>query len=318
MSTVAHDGAPAVRSLQAIGTTAVVAVTAPHTADRAGCIMRDELRAIDAACSRFRDDSEIERAQRSIGAPIRVSPLLFDALSVACLVASVTDGAVDPTVGAAVEALGYDRDFDLLARDADEPERHRDPGSGRARVPAPGWRCIELDSRNRTVRIPDGVRIDLGASAKAFAADRIARRVAGALSTGALVSLGGDVSVAGSPPEGGWAVGIALDSSAPPRRADQVVAIRQGGLASSSTRVRTWRHDGREVHHVIDPATGDCVEPYWSLVSVCAPSCVEANAASTAALVWGGQAPARLVKTGLPARLVRADGTVVYVNGWPS
>ena len=68
-----------------------------------------------------------------------------------------------------------------------------------------------------------------------------------------MVSLGGDIAVAGTPPQGGWAVGIAVDSSTPVDRVDQVVAIRGGGLASSSTAVRTWDSGVRRVHHIIDP-----------------------------------------------------------------
>ena len=319
---VAAGAAPALRSMKAIGTTAIVAVTTPELIDRAERILRDELAAIDAACSRFRPDADIARVHRAAGTPVRVSALLFEAIQVACTVAEATDGAIDPTVGAAIEALGYDRDYELLAAGADD-DRSDDHAADHAHSsthaprPAPGWRCIELDVRRRTVRVPAGVRIDLGASAKALAADRAAQRVAGALSTGALVSLGGDVAVAGPPPDGGWAVGIAIDSATAPGEVEQVVAITSGGLASSSTRVRTWRHDGRDVHHVVDPATGDCVEPYWALVSVAAPSCVDANAASTASLVWGPRATARLRELGLPARLVGVDGNVLRMNGWP-
>jgi thiamine biosynthesis lipoprotein len=177
---------------------------------------------------------------------------------------------------------------------------------------------VELDARRRTVRVPPGTRIDLGSSAKALVADRAARRIAAALRTGALVSVGGDVAVAGPAPFDGWSIGIAPDSSASPEDVDQVVSISAGGLASSSTHVRAWRHRGRSVNHIVDPATGDCVDSCWTLASASGQSCVEANAASTAALVWSRGAVARLAHMGLPARLVGADGRVVRVNGWPA
>lgn len=301
---------PALRSMPAIGTTAVVAVTDPDRLDKAHRILRDELVAIDEACSRFRHDSELWHLHRANGARVEVSPLLFDAIRVACEVAQRTDGAVDPTVGAAVEALGYDRDFDEL----DE----LDTELGDAPRPAPGWWQIELDARARTVRVPPGTHIDLGASAKALVADRAAGRIAGALGTGVLVSIGGDVATAGGPPEGGWAVGIAISSSTPVAAVDQVVSIESGGMASSSTSVRTWQRGGRLLHHIVDPATGDCVAPFWLLVSVSGASCVEANALSTAAVVWGRRAVPKLVDMGLAARLVRHDGEVIALNGWPS
>ena len=137
---------PALRTMRAIGTTAIVAVTEPSAADRAATILREELVAIDDACSRFRDDSEVSALQRANGTRTKVSALLFDAIRIACDVARRTDGAVDPTVGVAVEALGYDRDFAELDKDGTElaaPSR-----------PAPGWWQIELDPRERTVRVP--------------------------------------------------------------------------------------------------------------------------------------------------------------------
>jgi thiamine biosynthesis lipoprotein len=295
--------------MRAIGTTAVVAVTDRATLDKAHRILRDELVAIDDACSRFRHDSELWNLHRANGTRVKVSTLLFDAIRVACEVAHHTDGAVDPTVGAAIEALGYDRDFDELDRiDTQLPDAPR---------PAPGWWQIELDARARTVRVPPGTHIDLGASAKALVADRAAQRIAGGVGTGVLVSIGGDVATAGPAPEGGWAVGIAASSSTPLSAVDQVVSIESGGMASSATSVRTWQRGGRQLHHIVDPATGDSASPFWLLVSVSGASCIDANALSTAAVVWGRRAVPKLVDMGLPARLVRHDGEVIALNGWP-
>jgi thiamine biosynthesis lipoprotein len=296
--------------MRAIGTTAIVVVTEPAKVETAARILRDELVAIDAACSRFRADSEVSALQRANGTPVTVSSLLFDAITVACDVARRTDGAVDLTVGTAIAALGYDRDFDELDPHGTEL---RD-----APRPAPGWRQIELDRHERTVRIPPGTHIDLGASAKALVADRAARRIAQSMDTGVLVSIGGDIATAGTAPVGGWAVGIAADASVPTKAVDQVVSISTGAMASSSTTVRTWQRGGRRLHHIVDPATGSCAPPFWQLVSVVAESCVDANAASTAAVVWGPRAVPKLMELGLPVRLVRYDGQVITLNGWPT
>jgi thiamine biosynthesis lipoprotein len=131
------------------------------------------------------------------------------------------------------------------------------------------------------------------------------------------VSLGGDVAVAGPPPPQGWPIGIARESSTPVDRVDQVVAIKNGGLASSATSVRTWRAGDREVHHIIDPRSGDCVTPYWELVSATGASCVEANLVTTAALVWGEAALDELARFDQSVRLVRLDGKTFFLNGWP-
>ncbi|MGD0255433.1 MAG: FAD:protein FMN transferase [Acidimicrobiales bacterium] len=295
---------------RALGTTVTLAVDRPDQIELAESILVGELDAIDRACSRFRADSEIWRLYASGGANVRVSPLLFEAIATACAVAERTGGAVDPTVGAAVEALGYDRDFAevrlLTAPLRAEPR------------PAPGWWRVELDASSHSVRVPPGIRLELGASAKALAADGAARSIASATDSGVLVSIGGDVSVAGAPPPGGWPIGISIDSSTPAEAVGHVVSLSSGGLASSSTAVRTWRRGNRRLHHIVDPVTGDVASEYWKLVSVAAASCVDANAASTAAIIWGAQAVAQLDALELPARLVRGDGAVTTVGGWPA
>ncbi len=302
-------GTPAVRSMRAIGTTATVAVTDAELVERAVAMLAEDLAELDLACSRFREDSELRRLERDGGGrPVRVSPLLFEALGVAGDVAVRTAGIVDPTIGSALVELGYDRDFDDIETGRPEPVRSE---------PAPGWWRIELHPGRRTVAVPAGVHVDLGATAKAFAADRSAARIAAALGCGVLVNLGGDVAVSGPAPEGGWAVGIASDCTAPPEAVDQVVAISAGGLASSGTTARSWTRNGRTVHHIVDPWTGEPAPRVWSLVSTTAASCVEANAWSTASVVWGEDAVGTLEDLGVCARLVRPDGSVVRVGGWP-
>jgi thiamine biosynthesis lipoprotein len=297
------------RSFQAIGTTATVVVLDPTRVDRAETHLRNEIEAIDLACSRFRPDSELEYVHSCSGRAVAVSSLLFEALEVAVAVAERTHGAVDPTIGNAISTLGYDRDFDQIR---DQAQRSSEfPGL------VVGYGHIHLAARTRTVRIPRGVRLDLGSSAKALVADRSADRIANQLDTGILVSVGGDVAVAGPPPPGGWPIGIAVDSSAMGRDVDQVVAIRQGGLASSSTAVRTWNVGTEAVHHIIDPSTGYSAANYWTLVSVTSGSCVDANALSTAAVVWGDQALDHLLPFGQAVRLLRHDCRVFTLGGWP-
>jgi len=299
-----------VRSMLAIGTTASVAVTEAGRADEALAMLALELRALDEACSRFRPDSELRQLEANGGGqPVAVTPLLFEVIDVACRVARQTAGIVDPTVGSALIELGYDRDFTEI-----DPTRDEDTFVPR---PAPGWWRIGMDPEAGTVTVPAGVHIDLGATAKAFAADRAAEHLAEALGCGVLVNLGGDVAVAGPVPPGGWAVGIAADCTADVARVDQVVTIVGGGLATSGTTARRWMRTGRPVHHIVDPWTGDVAPPVWSLVSVAAPSCVEANAWSTAAVVWGEDAVGNLASEDVPARLVDTTGTVTTCGHWP-
>jgi len=295
-------------SFRALGSQVSIVLEDASLLGRAAAMLKDDLEELDLACSRFRPDAEIARIAR--GVPVPVSPLLFAALETSLDVALMTGGAVDPTVGRALARLGYDRDFDEILPDSAELAMP-------AGQPAPGWWSITLDPSRLTASIPDDVLVDLGSSAKAFAADRGALRLAEGLGCGVLVNLGGDIAVAGPPPKQGWSIAIATDSRTTPADAACAISIAGGGLASSSTVVRRWRRAGRDVHHVVDPRTGEVASDRWALVSVAAPSCVEANAASTAAIVWGDEALDRLEGLGYPARLLGHDGEVEVLCGWP-
>ena len=299
----------AAADFRSLGTGARVVTTEPSALDAAVAAVQRLLVEIDEACSRFREDSEISQLNRAAGRAVRVSPLLFQAIKTSLNVSRMTAGAVDPTVGTAMRVIGYDRDFAQL------------PAEGRFTLavrPVPGYERVRLDHARRTVTVQPDVELDLGASAKALAADLSARAASEASGAPVLVSLGGDISVAGEAPESGWPVMIAEDSAAALDSGGEVVSIRAGGLATSSTTVRRWRQQGIERHHIIDPRTGAEASVYWRTASVVAASCVDANAAATASIVWGAQALPWLDGHRLAARLVRADGEVVRVTGWPA
>ncbi len=285
---------------RAIGTDVHVLVTEPALVDEAEAVVRAELDALDRACSRFRDDSELVHLQGRT----RVSPVLAGALRTALEVARDTDGLVVPTLGGALRAAGYDRTFRQLPQDG--------PAAVALPVPPRAWQDLRVDGD--VVTVPRGVELDLGATAKAWAADRIAVRVA-ALGTGALVNLGGDLAVVGPAPDGGWSVEVS--DGAPDPTVLQVVAVHEGGVATSSTTARRWLRGGVALHHVLDPSTGRPAPETWASVTVAAATCVEANAASTAAVVLGPEAPAWLEERGLPAVLLGRDGQVVRLGGWP-
>jgi len=317
----AETAASAAASWRALGTLVQLVVTEPRALAEARRLLEADLAAVDLACSRFRADSEIctlravrgPRATRGPQATVsqQVSPLLAEAIAVALRAAELTDGDVDPTVGAAMSAVGYDRDFEEIQR-AGQTEQ---PVTVRT---VPGWREIRLDGR--TLTMPEGVQLDLGATAKAWAADRSAARIARQAGCGVLVSLGGDIAVAGSAPEGGWRIrvqDVTGSPDEPPEGPYALVAIRDGGLATSSTRARRWQRGGDVLHHILDPRTGLPAEPVWRTVSVAAGTCADANAASTAAVIRGRAALGWLAKLGLPSRLVDATGAVFTVAGWP-
>jgi thiamine biosynthesis lipoprotein len=242
----------------------------------------------DTRFSRFSPDSELSRVNASPEFALRVSPLFARALSVALEFAAATEGLVDPTLGAAVEAAGYDRDFALLADDA------RPPGP-----PAPS-RLGEVSLAGAIVRRPPGLRLDLNGVVKALAVDE----AAAALQRDGFVSAGGDLAVRG-----------AVDVGLPGGGAVRVV---RGGLATSGVVSRRWRRGGVEQHHLIDPRTGRPSTSRWAQVTVSGATCLAADAAAKAAFLLDGDGPDWLEERQLQGRFLTRDGEVVRTGAWPA
>jgi thiamine biosynthesis lipoprotein len=327
-------------SWQALGTSVELMLSDGDSPTQARAIVERQLDEVDQACSRFRADSELMRVNASAGRAVRVNPLLAEAIEVALRAAELTDGDVDPTVGTALVLAGYDRDWQLLEQPGcDRRESVGDSGAhvpglalgnspagvpgGATRVPRvrvavrAGWEAIEFDRERATLRIPTRMSLDLGATATAWAADRAAAAVFEATGRGVLLSLGGDISTAGPAPANGWRIHVTDDHRSGPESPGQMISIAGGGLATSSTTVRRWRHQGQTMHHIIDPSIGAPVIGVWRTASVAAIDCADANIAATAAIVRSAQAPEWLAELGLPARLVGRDGDVLTVGSWP-
>jgi thiamine biosynthesis lipoprotein len=295
---------------RALGTDVRVVVTRGARLDAARRAMDRVLADIDQACSRFREDSELSRLNAASGSEHTVSPLLATAIGHGLRAAQLTGGDVDPTVGTAMRLIGYDVDFASVA------------SSGEPLVltvrPIPGWRSVRFSERTRSVFVPRGVELDLGATAKALASDlAAAAALAAAGGGGVLVSLGGDIALAGDAPAGGWSIQVSDDSSAPFDGDAERVNLASGAVATSSTRTRSWRRGEVQLHHIIDPRTGGPAESVWRLVTVVAATCVDANTAATASIVRGAAAVPWLEKFGLPSRLVSNEDAVLRVAGWP-
>lgn len=305
----------AIAERDALGTTARLAIWPAGSLRAAIGAVDRELARLDRAASRFRADSEVCRLHQHGGGPVRVSDSLAEAVRVALAAAQWTGGLVDPTVGAALIALGYDRDFATIT-----PGCWAEPQLGQAEIA--GWRRVRLDGE--ILDVPAGVLLDLGATAKGLGADWSAQAAMDASRAGGvLVSLGGDLAAAGEAPEAGWPVLVADDHrlpARPPSRsgATQTVRFAGGGLATSSIVCRRWERAGQQLHHIVDPRTGLPASGPWRTVSVAAPTCAQANAASTAAIISGDAAPDWLASRGLPARLVARDGSVVRAGDWPA
>jgi thiamine biosynthesis lipoprotein len=260
---------------------------------------------VDRTCSRFRKDSDLVRANASAGSWTNVDPLLLKAIGAAMEAAAQTDGLVDPTLGHALVAVGYDRDISLVLAESTDP----------AGVPVPAragaWMDIQRDPAG-AVLVPHGSALDLGATAKAWAADLIVNAISAEFDSTVVLSLGGDVAVAG--PDG-WPVAITETIDDP--AGAEVVHLPYGGLATSSTAARRWIRDGVIRHHLIDPRTGEPTDGRWRTVTATGATCVAANTATTAAIVLGDRAVGWLTEREIPARLVNTAGRIVRTDRWP-
>jgi thiamine biosynthesis lipoprotein len=210
-----------------------------------------EIDALERKWSRFIDDSEVSRMNAKPGVPVLVSPETFMLIERATSAWEMTRGRFDPTVADALIGLGYDRTFKAIAARTAPVLAPRG---------APGPSGIRIDPVVRTVTLPEGVHFDPGGIGKGLAADLVVTKMLGTGSAGAMVNLGGDLRAAGEPPtEHGWIV--ALEDPTDPSRHIARVTIVDGAVCTSSRLLRRWtRADGSEVHHLVDPKTGEPFE----------------------------------------------------------
>ncbi len=262
---------------------------------------RRRLDELERRWSRFRPDSELCRLNELAGAPTVVSVETFALLEHAVAAWSRTGGAFDPTVLAALEAVGYDRDFALI-----EPVG---PPSSAATVPVPGCGGIVLDRLVRSVSLPPGVRIDLGGIGKGYAADLVAGELLHDGAEGVCVNLGGDLRVEGRPPKGdAWVVDV---EDAP----NHLIRLSAGAVATTSRRRRVWRRGDELAHHVIDPRTGAPAVTPWVSATVVSGDAVTAEPLAKAMLLVSelGLADARLRDHGAAGFVVDEHGGVHHL-----
>ncbi|WP_368496197.1 FAD:protein FMN transferase [Herbiconiux sp. A18JL235] len=273
-------------------------VTVPALLDEATRLAVGVMDSVDAACSRYRPDSELSLFTRSGLSSTPVSPQLSDLLSDALAAAELTDGLVDPTLGHRLSEL--DGPPLGVAATLSRPVR---------------WTDVSLD--DGVLSAPPGTGFDLGAIGKASACEQVVRVIAQELGpdVGALVGIGGDLASTIEHPEGGWQV-LVQDGAGDP--ADRVALTAGAALATSSTQRRRHRVGADLVAHILDPLSLQPVQSPWCTVTCAAVSCVEANAYSTAAVILGHQALPWLAERGVPARFVNQRYAVSATAAWPA
>lgn len=295
--------------VNALGTECILAGLSGFPSDLSADLFNKSLTEFDEVASRFRSDSELmtifDGSRRD---DVKVSPLLFDAISAAMFGARISNGYVDPTIAQSLVALGYDRDFHLVS--------HKESHEPSIRVVLPqGYSRVRINSHSRTVTVAEGVMFDLGATGKAFLADRIKTAIETELGQSILVNLGGDISASTLEAGRYWTINITDDCSLDPFAPGLAIGISGGGITTSSTLVRKWTVGDKVIHHIIDPFTGKPAESEFYSVTVLAGSALDANIASTGTLAMGKLGSEWLTRMRLPA-MARGNNGDFYFGGW--
>ncbi len=300
---VSDDGYRDAR-LRAMGTD--VLVLAADGPDDLEAWAAARLEHLEARWSRFRATSDVSRLNGAAGAPVMVAPETLALVRRALDACRATGGLFDPTVLPALVAAGYDRDFDAVARDADDAVP--------AATAVPGCGGIVVDDVVGTIRLPVDVAIDLGGIGKGTAADLLCAELTALGARGALVDIGGDLRAVGAPPaEHGWLVEV--DDPMGTGRTG-MLAVMAGAIATSTRLRRAWTRAGRTMHHLIDPRTGAPARSGLASVTTVAGEAWEAEVLAKAALVAGPAAGRRLLlDAGATGLFLHDDGRVEDLPG---
>ena len=250
----------------------------------------EEIRALfaerEAVFSRFLSGSELSRLNRSDATVVEITPVFARAVAAALAAAQHTQGLVDPTLGVALEAAGYDRNFAELRTD-ERPPGPTHPGS---------WRALAIVGG--ILFRPAGTKLDLNGVVKSMAVDDAVALLPGE----GYVSAGGDLATRGE-------MDVLLPSSG-------TIVLRGGGIATSGSSRRRWIRGGELQHHLIDPRTGRPARSCWTDVTVAAGSCVAADVAARAAFILAEDGPRWLDDRGLAGSFIAPEGVWAENRTW--
>lgn len=289
---------PVERAFRAMGCATHVVVHGgdEHLLDVAEARVRE----LESWWSRFLEDSDITRANRAAGTPVGVHPDTLAVVSRGLDAWRQTDGRFDMTVLPALLEAGYTHStVNHVAA----------PLLPASRLGMSTW--VRVDYDRSTLTVPANSAIDLGGIGKGFAADIVAEDLLEAGATGALVNIGGDLRVAGTPSDDtSWYLGI--EDPADTSRHVAVLRVQDGGMATSGTTVRTWTGpDGSRRHHLIDPRTGRPSAQALLTATVLAADAATAESYATAAMMLPPDAAvAMLERVGLAGLIVDRDHLV--------
>jgi thiamine biosynthesis lipoprotein len=250
---------------------------------------------IEERCTRFSESSELTRLTARVGEAVPASPILFEAVRFALMVAEETKGAFDPTVGHRMVARGFNREH--RTGEIVRPAVTRDDDVT--------YRDVQLDPDRRTITLRRPVTLDLGAVAKGLAVDTAARELLPFRDFA--IDAGGDLYLGGSNPQGEpWSVGIRH-----PRRDGELIdslLVSNQAVCTSGDYERHASGDGKTgEHHILDPRTGSSPRAVSS-ATVVASGAMLADALATAAFVLGPEQGIQLLnRMGVAGLIVTAD-----------
>lgn len=233
--------------------------------------------------TRFTDTSELAELNRSAGRWFRASAEMFEVIRLANHLAVETGGLFDPAILPALKRAGYDRSMDEIRNQPDRADSNAEVNAGND--PDQDFRNVQLDEASHSIFLPQGMQIDLGGIAKGWIAEQAALRLAN-VSTACAVSAGGDMFLVNLPDgELDWEIG--LENPLSPEENLAVLHVSPGAVATSSIAKRQWKHNGRVVHHLIDPRSGEPAQTEWLSTTVWAEKAAEAEVYAKVLLITG-------------------------------
>jgi len=231
----------------------------------------------ESVLSRFRPDSELNALSLHPNQWRACSPVLWEVLVTADWAWRVSNGLVDPTIRATLEAHGYNQTFTAITATK----------ITNAVLPI-GWQHVQLDHTQQRIWVPQGMSLDLAGVAKSWAAQQAVQLLRSF--PAAAVDAAGDIVMWGTPPDDdAWPIDIEpLPGYDPPAMLALTPAT---AIATSGRDQRQWRRgDGSNAHHIIDPRTSAPSQSDVIRASVIAPTLVAADIAARTLVILGHQA----------------------------
>jgi len=232
----------------------------------------------EALLSRFLPGSELNRLNQQHNAWNPVSNVLWDVLQCARDAYTLSNGLVNTAMLKAIEKIGYTQDFSTL------PDKVQNKDLVIENQTNFGFEKIQFDLSRQSVNLPSGCSLDLGGIAKGWAAQQAMLRLSRIAPS--LINAGGDIAISSEQLSGDpWLIGVTNPLN--PEIHLQVLQVKSGGVATSGKDYHKWQTNGKWVHHILDPRTGQPAQTDMLTATILAPSVLEAETAAKTTFILG-------------------------------